>query len=66
VVHCGLEPAFHSVATVQPSSVPRLVCVGRLSEEKGQLLLVEAAHKLALKDINFELVLAGDGDCGRI
>jgi len=62
VVHCGLEPAFHEVAPVQPPATPRLVCVGRLSKEKGQLLLIEAAHRLAVKGINFELVLAGDGD----
>ena len=62
VVHCGLESAFHEVAPVQPPAAPRLVCVGRLSKEKGQLLLVEAAYRLAKKGINFELVLAGDGE----
>jgi glycosyltransferase involved in cell wall biosynthesis len=30
--------------------------------EKGQLLLIEAAHRLARKGIRFELVLAGDGE----
>ena len=62
VVHCGLEPSFHQVAAVPPPAGLRLVCVGRLSQEKGQLLLVEAAKQLALKDIKFELVLAGEGD----
>ena len=62
VVHCGLEPAFHEVAPAHPPTAPRLVCVGRLSKEKGQLLLVEAAHRLVVKGINFELVLAGDGE----
>lgn len=61
VVHCGLEPAFHSMAPVPPPVLPRLVCVARLSEEKGQLLLIEAAARLAAKGIRFELVLAGDG-----
>jgi glycosyltransferase involved in cell wall biosynthesis len=36
--------------------------VGRLSGEKGQLLLIEACHRLALKGVAFELVLAGDGE----
>jgi len=62
VVHCGLEPAFHSVSNVLLPTAPRLVCVGRLCEQKGQLLLVEAAALLAAKGIHFELVLAGDGE----
>lgn len=62
VVHCGLEPAFHEVAPVPPPAALRLVCVGRLSREKGQLLLIEAAHRLARKGINFHLVLVGDGE----
>ena len=39
-----------------------MVCVGRLCEQKGQLLLVEAVSLLAKKGLNFELVLAGDGE----
>lgn len=62
VVHCGLEAAFHTVEPTLPAAVPRLVCVGRLSKEKGQLLLIEAAHRVAEKGIGFELVLAGDGE----
>lgn len=63
VVHCGLEKAFHDVAPVPPHSAAlRLVCVGRLWADKGQLLLIEAVHRLAQKGIRFELVLAGDGE----
>ena len=62
VVHCGLERAFHEVAAVAVPSVPRLVCVGRLCEQKGQLLLLEAARKLAAQGVVFEIVLAGDGE----
>ncbi|NOS96953.1 MAG: glycosyltransferase, partial [Methylotenera sp.] len=40
----------------------RLVCVGRLCEQKGQLLLIDAANILAKKGIPFELVLGGDGE----
>ena len=47
VVHCGLERAFHDVPAVAVPSAPRLVCVGRLCEQKGQLLLLEAARRLA-------------------
>lgn len=62
VVHCGLEAAFRDVAAVPSPIAPRIVCVGRLCAEKGQLLLVEAAHRLVRKGLRFELVLAGDGD----
>ncbi|WP_411564863.1 glycosyltransferase [Pseudomonas shirazensis] len=62
VVHCGLEAAFHAGPPVPVLAVPRLVCVGRLCEQKGQLLLLEAAQKLAAQGTAFELVLAGDGE----
>jgi colanic acid/amylovoran biosynthesis glycosyltransferase len=62
VVHCGLESAFHEVDRSPPLPKPRLVCVGRLCEAKGQLLLIEAVHRLAQKGIRFELVLAGEGE----
>ncbi len=62
VVHCGLDAAFFGGATAPPSAAPRLVCVGRLCEQKGQLLLVEAAARLQAEGLEFTLVLAGDGD----
>ncbi len=64
IVHCGLEKSFYEAAspTLGP---PRLICVGRLCEAKGQLLLIEAAALLAGKGISFELVLAGDGPMRR-
>lgn len=62
VVHCGLERTFHEMAPVPIPETPRLVCVGRLCEQKGQLLLIEAASRLAENGIDFELVLAGDGE----
>jgi colanic acid/amylovoran biosynthesis glycosyltransferase len=40
---------------------PRFVCVGRLSEEKGQMLLLEAVARVAEKNIPIDLVLVGDG-----
>ena len=61
VVHCGVEKGFYEGAATPVPEAPRLVCVGRLCEAKGQLLLVEAAARLAVRGIPFELVLAGDG-----
>lgn len=62
VVHSGLEAAYFSGGTIAAPAPRRLVCVGRLCEQKGQLLLVEAAHRLMVQGVNFELVLAGDGE----
>jgi colanic acid/amylovoran biosynthesis glycosyltransferase len=62
VVHCGLEPSFHDIAPVAMPAAPRLVCVGRLCEQKGQLLLIEAVARLAARHVACELVLAGDGE----
>jgi glycosyltransferase involved in cell wall biosynthesis len=62
VVRCGLEPAFHEGPAAAMPVGPRLVCVARLSGEKGQLLLVRAAAVLARDGVDFELVLAGDGE----
>jgi glycosyltransferase involved in cell wall biosynthesis len=62
VVHCGLDRKFLDEAPEQPLSPRRLVCVGRICEQKGQLLLLQAANLLAAKGVEFELVLAGDGE----
>ena len=62
VVHCGLEPDFRAASVSPPPAVKRLVCVGRLCEQKGQLLLIEAAQRLAAQGADFELVLVGDGE----
>jgi glycosyltransferase involved in cell wall biosynthesis len=61
VVHCGLESSFFETASSLQSQAPRFVCVGRLCEAKGQLLLVEAVARLRVMQIPVELVLAGDG-----
>jgi colanic acid/amylovoran biosynthesis glycosyltransferase len=62
VVHCGLDPAFFEGQRARMPAAPRLVCVGRLCEQKGQLLLVQAAHALMQQGYHFELILAGDGE----
>jgi colanic acid/amylovoran biosynthesis glycosyltransferase len=63
VIHCGLEEAFYKdVDTSLPAAaVPRLSCIGRLTEAKGQPLLIQAAALLAARNIDFQVVLAGDG-----
>jgi colanic acid/amylovoran biosynthesis glycosyltransferase len=62
VVRCGVDEAFgESPQPVDPGS-RMLVCVGRLCEQKGQMLLLSAAREMAARGVDFELVLAGDGE----
>jgi glycosyltransferase involved in cell wall biosynthesis len=62
VVRCGLEQDFYSGEHHHAALSRRLICVGRLCEQKGQLLLIDAAKLLHERGVDFELVLAGDGD----
>lgn len=62
VVHCGVDAAFLESPHVPVPATPRLACVGRLCEQKGQLLLIEAAARLAKDGVDFHLVLVGDGE----
>ena len=62
VVRCGVDQAFLRVAQRSLPSAPRLLSVGRLAEQKGQLLLIEAASMLKSRKIDFKLVLVGDGE----
>jgi colanic acid/amylovoran biosynthesis glycosyltransferase len=61
VVRCGIEPGFYQGIGARRSQDGRLVCVGRLCEAKGQLLLIEAAAILRKRGLKLDLVLAGDG-----
>jgi glycosyltransferase involved in cell wall biosynthesis len=61
VVHCGVDAGFLHEPYTPIGASKKLVCVGRLAEQKGQLLLVQAAALLAKEGEDFELVLVGDG-----
>jgi colanic acid/amylovoran biosynthesis glycosyltransferase len=61
VIRCGLDEIFWSPVPTPVLDKPRLVSVGRLSEQKGQILLIEAAAHLLARDLEFELVIVGDG-----
>ena len=63
VVHCGLEAGFHAgTEDLAAPAASRLVCVGRICEQKGQLLLIAALKTVVDKGVPVELVLAGDGE----
>ena len=62
VVHCGLDRAFHDGSAPPAAHSARLVCVGRLGEQKGHLLLLAAMRRAFDRGAVFDLVLAGDGE----
>ena len=62
IVHCALDKPFFERQITPVPQTNQLVCVGRLNEQKGHLILLEAAHQLALQRIDFKLVLVGDGE----
>jgi glycosyltransferase involved in cell wall biosynthesis len=61
VVHCGLGRDLLDAPPTPVPPAPRLVCIARLSEQKGHLLLLEAIARLAREGRDFEVVLVGDG-----
>ena len=61
VLRCAVDEAFLRAPPARPASSRTLVCVGRLSPEKGQVLLVEAAAALRDAGVEVEIALVGDG-----
>ncbi len=62
VVHCTVgDEFFREAKPIDPTS-KTLVCVGRLSPQKGQILLVEAFADAIDWGLDAKLVLAGDGE----
>jgi glycosyltransferase involved in cell wall biosynthesis len=64
IVRCGLEPGYgerSAELAAEQCLSPVFVCIGRLSPEKGQLQLIDAARILATEGMTPRIVLAGDG-----
>lgn len=61
IVRCGVDAAYLDAEPTPVPSSPRLVNVGRIVEQKGQLLLIEAAALLIREGVDCELVMVGDG-----
>ncbi len=64
VVHCGVDPAYLDAPPSPPSDAPRLINIGRLVEQKGQRILVEAAALVRDRGIDGEVVIIGGGELG--
>jgi glycosyltransferase involved in cell wall biosynthesis len=63
VIHCGLDSSiWFSGLEYGPCESRTLLCVGRLCEQKGQLLLIDAVAQLKRRGMDVNLVLAGDGE----
>ncbi len=61
IVHCGVDEMFLTHSYVPLPEQPQFVCVGRIDEQKGHLLLIEAISQLATEKLQFKVVLVGDG-----
>jgi colanic acid/amylovoran biosynthesis glycosyltransferase len=61
VVHCGVDHSFLAQSPIVLPPEKRVVCVGRLCEAKGHLLLLEAMKQLMAEGLQFKLTLVGDG-----
>ncbi|APE45318.1 colanic acid biosynthesis glycosyltransferase WcaL [Sulfitobacter alexandrii] len=59
VVHCGIEPARFANPVPLQGGPRRVVAIGRLVEQKGQLALVQA---MAQVTADLHLTLLGDGE----
>jgi colanic acid/amylovoran biosynthesis glycosyltransferase len=62
VVHCGIDDTLADDPASPPSASRTILCVARLSSEKGHFLLVDAAERLRRERSDFRIVFAGDGD----
>jgi len=61
IVRCGPDRSFLDAAVEPLPDEPNLVWVGRICEEKGVPVLIEAASRLAMENVPFRLQLLGDG-----
>lgn len=62
IVRCGLDAQFLAQEPTPPGDRPVVVCVGRLVEQKAQLVLVEAAALLKKRGVTIEVRLVGEGE----
>jgi colanic acid/amylovoran biosynthesis glycosyltransferase len=61
VIYVGVGPAYLEHVPTSITSAPRLVSIGRIAEQKGQAILIQAAARLRDRGHDFELVIVGDG-----
>ena len=62
VIHCSVDDSYLKATPTPLQDNNTLVCVGRLCEQKGQLLLIQAEAQLVHEGLNVQLRLVGDGE----
>ncbi|PCJ56735.1 MAG: colanic acid biosynthesis glycosyltransferase WcaL [Candidatus Hydrogenedentota bacterium] len=62
IVHCNVGERWFDAAEPVHDDAQNLVCVGRLSGQKGQLLLVDAFADVVKQGVPGNLILVGDGE----
>ena len=70
IVRCGIDlaalPDRPTKALNEKDGPPRLVCVGRLSPEKGYSGLLAALARLVEEGVDFSLTIVGDGPSAQV
>jgi glycosyltransferase involved in cell wall biosynthesis len=61
VVHCAVDDVFFDEARDVDENADTLVCVGRLSPEKGHVVLLDAFQQAVNEGLQLRLLLVGDG-----
>jgi colanic acid/amylovoran biosynthesis glycosyltransferase len=61
VIGCGVDDEYFNQPETLMEDVPNFVCVGRLCEQKGQILLLQAIKQLKSEGLPIEVTLVGDG-----
>ncbi|MBW4599596.1 MAG: glycosyltransferase family 4 protein [Calothrix sp. FI2-JRJ7] len=62
VIRCGVDDEYFNQPQTDIRDVSNLVCVGRLCEQKGQILLLNAIKQLRDEGWDLQLTLVGDGE----
>ncbi len=65
LVRCGVDDHYLGRDPLPVPQARRLLSIGRLCEQKGQLLLIEAAAMLQREGRAIDLVVIGDGEMRR-
>jgi glycosyltransferase involved in cell wall biosynthesis len=61
IVRCTVGSEFLAPAPIDPES-SQFLCIGRLSAQKGQAVLIDAFATLIESGVDAQLILAGDGE----
>ena len=61
VIRVGVSQMFLDRGPVPVPKAPRLVSIGRIVEQKGQSILVQAVARLLERGLDVKLVIVGDG-----